>query len=200
MKRIFFLLSVILLGAVASAAQAAETAIPEGVFLEQQNESQQLAKDFLLGAKVHDANGKIVGDVEDLILDEFNRVQGVIMGVGGVLGLGEKRIGVRLPALQIQEKDGQQIVVLEEATKDVLKALKPFERVRPPKSFFERAMDKAKELATKTSETTSDAYKRAKEKVGPAYEQAKEKATEAYNAAKEKVQETVGSGEKKPAQ
>jgi sporulation protein YlmC with PRC-barrel domain len=200
MKRIFFLLSVILLGAVASAAQAAETAIPEGVFLERQNESQQLAKDFLLGAKVHDANGKIVGDVEDLILDEFNRVQGVIMGVGGVLGLGEKRIGVRLPALQIQEKDGQQIVVLEEATKDVLKALKPFERARPPKSFFERAMDKAKELATKTSETTSDAYKRAKEKVGPAYEQAKEKATEAYNAAKEKVQETVGSGEKKPAQ
>jgi sporulation protein YlmC with PRC-barrel domain len=200
MKRIFFLLSVILLGAVASAAQAAETAIPEGVFLERQNESQQLAKDFLLGAKVHDANGKIVGDVEDLILDEFNRVQGVIMGVGGVLGLGEKRIGVRLPALQIQEKDGQQIVVLEEATKDVLKALQPFERARPPKSFFERAMDKAKELATKTSETTSDAYKRAKEKVGPAYEQAKEKATEAYNAAKEKVQETVGSGEKKPAQ
>lgn len=200
MKRIFFLLSVMLLGAVASAAQAAETAIPEGVFLERQNESQQLAKDFLLGAKVHDANGKIVGDVEDLILDEFNRVQGVIMGVGGVLGLGEKRIGVRLPALQIQEKDGQQIVVLEEATKDVLKALKPFERARPPKSFFERAMDKAKELATKTSETTSDAYKRAKEKVGPAYEQAKEKATEAYNAAKEKVQETVGSGEKKPAQ
>jgi sporulation protein YlmC with PRC-barrel domain len=200
MKRIFFLLSVILLGAVASAAQAAETAIPAGVFLERQNESQQLAKDFLLGAKVHDANGKIVGDVEDLILDEFNRVQGVIIGVGGVLGLGEKRIGVRLPALQIQEKDGQQIVVLEEATKDVLKALKPFERARPPKSFFERAMDKAKELATKTSETTSDAYKRAKEKVGPAYEQAKEKATEAYNAAKEKVQETVGSGEKKPAQ
>ena len=200
MKRIFFLLFVILLGAVASAAQAAETAIPAGVFLERQNVSQQLAKDFLLGAKVHDANGKIVGDVEDLILDEFNRVQGVIMGVGGVLGLGEKRIGVRLPALQIQEKDGQQIVVLEEATKDVLKALKPFERARPPKSFFERAMDKAKELATKTSETTSDAYKRAKEKVGPAYEQAKEKATEAYNAAKEKVQETVGSGEKKPAQ
>ncbi len=200
MKRIFFLLSVILLGDVASAAQAAEPAIPVGVFLERQNESQQLAKDFLLGAKVHDANGKIVGDVEDLILDEFNRVQGVIMGVGGVLGLGEKRIGVRLPALQIQEKDGQQIVVLEEATKDVLKALKPFERARPPKSFFERAMDKAKELATKTSETTSDAYKRAKEKVGPAYEQAKEKASEAYNAAKEKVQETVGSGEKKPAQ
>lgn len=200
MKRIFIILSAIALGLAASLAQATETTVPEGIFVERQDESQQLARDFLLGAKVHDANHKIIGDVEDLILDEFNRVQGVIMGVGGVLGLGEKRIGVRLPALQIKEKDGQQIVVLEEATKDVLKALKPFERARPPKSFFERAMDKAKELATKTSETTSDAYKRAKEKVGPAYEQAKEKATEAYNAAKEKVQETVGSGEKKPAQ
>jgi hypothetical protein len=200
MKRIFIILSAIALGLATTIAQAAETTVPEGVFLERQSESQQLARDFLLGAKVHDANDKIIGDVEDLILDEFNRVQGVIMGVGGVLGLGEKRVGVRLPALQIKEKDGQQIVVLEEATKEVLKALKPFERARPPKSFFERAMDKAKELATKTSETTSEAYKRAKEKVGPAYEQAKEKATEAYNAAKEKVQETVGSGESKPAQ
>jgi hypothetical protein len=200
MKRIFIILSAIALGLATTIAQAAETTVPEGVFLERQSESQQLARDFLLGAKVHDANDKIIGDVEDLILDEFNRVQGVIMGVGGVLGLGEKRVGVRLPALQIKEKDGQQIVVLEEATKEVLKALKPFERARPPKSFFERAMDKAKELATKTSETTSEAYKRAKEKVGPAYEQAKEKATEAYNAAKDKVQETVGSGESKPAQ
>ena len=200
MKRIFIILSAIALGLATSIAQAAETTVPEGIFLERQNESQQLARDFLLGAKVHDANGKIIGDVEDLILDEFNRVQGVIMGVGGVLGLGEKRVGVRLAALQIKEKDGQQIVVLEEATKDVLKALKPFERARPPKSFFERAMDKAKELAAKTSETTSEAYKRAKEKVGPAYEQAKEKAAETYDAAKEKVQETVGSGESKPAQ
>lgn len=200
MKRILIALSALMVGAFASFANAADPTIPEGVFLDRQTESQQLAQDFLLGAKVHDANYKIIGDVEDLILDEFNRVQGVIMGVGGVLGLGEKRIGVRLPALQIKEKDGKQIVVLEEATKDVLEALKPFQRSRPPTSFFERAMDKAKELAAKTSETTSDAYKRAKEKVGPAYEQAKEKAAEAYKAAKDRVEETVGTGDSKPAQ
>lgn len=200
MKRFFIALSVIVFGAIATIAQAAETTIPEGIFLEQQTESQQLARDFLIGAKVYDGEDKIIGDVEDLILDEFNRVQGVIMGVGGVLGLGEKRVGVRLAALQIKEKDGKQVVVLEEATKPVLKALKPFERSRPPQSFFERAMDKAKELAAKTSETTTDAYKRAKEKVGPAYEKAKEKASEAYNAAKDKVNEAVSGGESKPAQ
>ncbi len=200
MKRFFIALSVIVLSAIATIAQAADVAIPEDIFLERQTESQQLARDFLIGAKVHDSEGKIVGDIEDLILDEFNRVQGVIMGVGGVLGLGEKRVGVRLAALQIQEKDGKQIVVLEEATKPVLKALKPFERARPPKSYFQRAMDKAKELAAKTSDTTSEAYKRAKEKVGPAYEKAKEKAAEAYNSAKDKVNEAVGTGETKPAQ
>ena len=200
MKRFIIAVSVIMFSAIATIAQAADVAIPEGIFLEQQTESQQLARDFLIGAKVHDGEGKIVGDIEDLILDEFNRVQGVIMGVGGVLGLGEKRVGVRLAALQIQEKDGNQIVVLEEATKPVLKALKAFERARPPKSYFERAMDKAKELAAKTSDTTTDAYKRAKEKVGPAYEAAKEKASEAYNTAKEKVNEAVGTGGTKPAQ
>ena len=200
MKRFFIALSVIVLSAIATIAQAADVAIPEDIFLERQTESQQLARDFLIGAKVHDSEGKIVGDIEDLILDECNRVQGVIMGVGGVLGLGEKRVGVRLAALQIQEKDGNQIVVLEEATKPVLKALKPFERARPPKSYFQRAMDKAKELAAKTSDTTSEAYKRAKEKVGPAYEKAKDKAAEAYNSAKDKVNEAVGTGETKPAQ
>ena len=50
--------------------------------------------------------------------------------------------------LQIEVRDGKQVVVLKEATKDVLKALKPFERARPPKSFFDRAMEKAKELGT----------------------------------------------------
>jgi sporulation protein YlmC with PRC-barrel domain len=196
MKQFIIMLATLVFGAAQTVAQTTQTKIPEGIFLQQQTENQQLARDFLLGAKVHDANGKIIGDVEDLILDEYNTVRGVIMGVGGVLGLGEKRIGVRLPALQIKEQDGHQVFVLNEASKDVLKALKPYERARPPKSYFERAMEKAKELAAKTSETTSDAYNRAKEKVGPAYEEAKEKASEAYNAAKEKVKEAVGSGEK----
>lgn len=191
MMRSFVLSALLMLGVFAQAVQAADTTIPAGIFVERQAGDQQLARDFLIGAKVHNAENKIIGDIEDLILDELNTVEGVIIGVGGVLGLGEKRIGVRYTALQIEVRDGKQVVVLKEATKDVLKALKPFERARPPKSFFERAMEKAKELADKTADTTADAYKKAKEKVGPAYEQAKQKAGEAYEAAKEKVKETV---------
>lgn len=191
MKRSFVLAALFMFGAFAQSVQAADPTIPSGVFMQSQAGDQQLARDFLIGAKVYNAENKIIGDIEDLILDELNTVEGVIIGVGGVLGLGEKRIGVRYTALSIEIRDGKQVVVLEAATKAVLKALKPFERARPPKSFFESAMEKAKELADKTTDTTSDAYKKAKEKVGPAYEKAKKQAGEAYEAAKEKVKETV---------
>jgi hypothetical protein len=199
MKRSFVLAAMMMLGVfgpVVQTAQAADAAIPAGVFVERQAVDQQLAGDFLIGAKVYNGENKIIGDIEDLILDELNTVEGVIIGVGGVLGLGEKRIGVRYTALQIEVRDGKQVVVLPAATKEVLKQLKPYQRARPPKSFFDRAMEKAKELAAKTSDTTSDAYKKAKEKVGPAYEQAKEKASEAYTAAKEKVNEAVDQAKK----
>jgi len=191
MKRSIALVAMLVCGLFAQAANAADPAIPTDVFMQRQAGDQQLARDFLIGAKVYNDENKIVGDVEDLILNEVNQVEGVIIGVGGVLGLGEKRIGVRYTALDIQIKDGNQVVVLPEATKEVLKALEPYQRARPPKSFFERAMEKAKELTAKTTDTTKDAYNRAKEKVGPAYEKAKERASEAYQAAKETVQETV---------
>jgi len=203
MKRTLVLAATVLLSAFTLVAQpaltvqAADATIPAGVFMKRQAVDQQLAGDFLIGAKVYNGDNKIIGDVEDLILDELNTVEGVIIGVGGVLGLGEKRIGVRYTALVIEVRDGKQVIVLPAATKAVLKALKPYQRARPPKSFFDRAMEKAKELAAKTSDTTSDAYKKAKEKVGPAYEQAKEKATEAYKAAKDKVNEAVDQAKKK---
>ena len=38
---------------------------------------------------------KIFGDIEDLIQNEYNQVEGVIIGVGGLLGVGEKRTDVR---------------------------------------------------------------------------------------------------------
>ena len=191
MKRFAALIVAALAALAAAPAFAADPAIPEGVFFKRQQADQYLARDLLLGAKVRDGDGKIIGDIEDLILDEFNQVEGVIMGVGGVLGLGEKRVGVRYSALVFTEKDGKQLVSLPQATKSVLKALPAYVRARPPKSFFEKVTEKAKELAAKTGDTTSDAYKKAKEKAGPAIQQAREKAGEAYNAAKDKVKEVM---------
>jgi len=159
--------------------------IPADVFLTTQGEGQYLAKDLLLGAKVQNAEGRIIGDVEDLILDSDNRVQGVVMGIGGFAGFGEKRVGVSLSALQIKNEDGKITVSLPQATKEVLDALEPFKRAAPAKSLLDRAIEKAKELSDKGSVTAKDAYEKAKEEAGPAIEKATEAAKDAYEKAKE---------------
>jgi hypothetical protein len=173
--------------ALAQQAPAASPEIPRGVFLRQQPSDVYLARNTVLFAKVRDANGKIIGDVEDLLINDRNEVVGVLMGVGGFLGAGEKRIAVRLSALEVEEKNGKTIVTLRPATKEVLKALEPFKRNRPPKSMIERIKERAQELTDKAVETSSEAAHQAREQAGPAFDKAKEAAGKAYERTKEAV-------------
>jgi hypothetical protein len=156
-------------------------------FIGAQSQDQYLAKDQLIGAKVHGPDGKIIGDVEDLIINEYNQVIGVVMGTGGFLGLAEKKVGLRLGALKFDETDGKTVVSLPEATAANLADAPAFERVRPKKSLLERAQEKARELSDKTTATTKDAVEAAKPKI----EEAKEKAKEAIERAKEAAQPAI---------
>ncbi|MFV0369400.1 MAG: PRC-barrel domain-containing protein [Hyphomicrobiaceae bacterium] len=185
------LASILALGLVIAApALAPNPAFAEDdVLITTQSENEYLAKDLLIGAKVQDADGKIIGDIEDLVLNDWNRVEGVVMGTGGFLGIAEKKVGVKLSAIEFVEKDGKTVVTIPGMTADKLKAAEAFQRAKPKQSLLSRAMEKAKELTDKTKESTKDAYQSAKEKAGPAYEAAKEKAKGAYDATKEKAKE-----------
>jgi len=174
----------------------ADPAIPQDVFLTTQGEGQYLAKDLLLGAKVHNAEGAIIGDVEDLILNANNQIEGVILGVGGFAGFGEKRIAVALPALQIKNESGVVIVSLPQATKETLDALPAFERKQPPKSLLDRAIEKAKELSDKSSVTAKDAYEKAKEEAGPALQRAEDAAKKTYEESVKPALEKAGEATK----
>src|SRR4051794_4921060 len=44
----------------------------------------------LIGSTVYSNNNENVGDINDIIIGNDGRVQGVVVGVGGFLGLGEK--------------------------------------------------------------------------------------------------------------
>ena len=169
------------------------TEIPRGIFLEQQPVNAYLARDTVLFAKVRDSAGKIVGDVEDLVINDHNEVVGVVMGVGGFLGAGEKRIAVRLSALTVEDKGGKVTVTLPGATKQVLAALPAFKRNKPAKTMLDRIKEKAQELTDKTVETSKDAADKAREQAGPALEKAKEAAGKAY----EKTKEAVGGAVEK---
>ncbi len=158
----------------APATSAATVQIPTKVFYKGQGPQQYLAKDKILGAKIYNKDGQIIGDVEDLIMNSSNEIEGVIMGVGGFLGAGEKKIGVRYSALKVEKKDGKTTISLPEATKDVLAAVQPYERAEARKSLLERAKEKAKELTDKTKELSGPALEKAKEVGGSAVDKTKE--------------------------
>lgn len=191
--------SLAVIGALVAAVPALaddKVVIPHDTYFKGQQANQYLAKDVLLGAKVRNDEGKVIGDIEDLILNSDNQIQGVIMGVGGFLGAGEKRVGVRLSALKIAEMDGKTVVTLPGATHAVVKALEPYHRAKPAKSVFDRMMEKAQELHDKTVDTSRDTYQAAKEQAGPAYEKAKKEAQEAYEKAKKASQEAYDKAKK----
>ena len=177
-------------------AAVAQTAAPESsVFIKNQTELEYLAKDHLIGVKVKGPDGKIIGDIEDLIITDGNTVVGIVMGTGGFLGMAEKKIGVQLAALKFEDAAGALSVTLPEATQEALDAAPAYERAQPKKSLWERAKEKAIELKDKTAATTNNAVEKAK----PMLDDAKQKATEAYEAAKdaatpayEKAKEAVG--------
>ena len=57
-----------------------------------------------------------------------DKIEGVILGVGGFLGVGEKKIGVRLGALRISKADGKIAITFPGATKEMLGAVDAYQR------------------------------------------------------------------------
>ena len=169
----------------APSAPTAEVAIPRGVFFRGQAEGQILSSDNLIGAKIYGPDDKIIADIEELILTSDLRVEGVVIGTGGFLGAGEKRIGLRFAALRFGP--GGKVTV-PELTKEVIAALPAYERRTPMKTLLERASEKAREITDRSMETAKPTIDQASEAAKEAYEKAKEAAKEAYEKGKEAVQ------------
>lgn len=139
--------------------------IPKGVFRRGQPVNQYSAKERLLGAKVVNKAGEVIGDIEDLVLlAGSNTIDTVIIGVGGVLGVGEKKIGVALDALTIATKDGKRTITLD-TSKEVLAAVQPYKYAEPPKTALQRATEAGQAAAKKAGEVTKSAVDKAKEAV-----------------------------------
>jgi PRC-barrel domain len=56
-----------------------------------------------MGTEVFGPDGEKVGVVEDLILDEQQKITGVVVGVGGFLGIGEKEVGLNWEQAKLVE-------------------------------------------------------------------------------------------------
>lgn len=141
--------SVALLSGVALAAiQLPAVAAPD--FVAKQATGEQ-SSSGLIGAKIQNSAGEVVGDINYLVLDANGTVSTVIIGVGGVLGVGEKNVGVPFKSLTRQDKDGKSVFVLE-ATKEELTAAPAYEWTE--KGLLQKAEEKAKEAVEVVKEKT----------------------------------------------
>ena len=147
------------LAAPAAMAQtkAPSSPYPKGVFFGKQLPSETLAKDRLIGQSVTGKDGQVIGTIDDLILDADNKVIGVIVGVGGFIGVGEKQVAARYAALKFSEVDGKTQISLPTATKEELTKMNPYERLTPKKTLIQRATDAAKDAAKKAGEAAQKA-------------------------------------------
>ncbi len=70
---------------------------------------------------VYDTQDNKIGEINDLLVDNGGKVNAVIVGVGGFLGVGEKNVAVAFPSLKVAEKDGKRYLVLD-TTKEALES------------------------------------------------------------------------------
>jgi len=75
----------------------------------------------LIGRTVANDQDENIGKLDDLIVDQ-DRVLFVIVGVGGFLGLGDRKVAIPYRSLDVTADR----IVLPAATKDALKALPEF--------------------------------------------------------------------------
>ncbi|MEM9724313.1 MAG: PRC-barrel domain-containing protein [Pseudomonadota bacterium] len=114
----------------------------------------------LIGAEVYarnEANGAPIGVIRDLIIAEYGAVRGVVIGVGGVAGVGERRVAAPYSALT--RVDDQRFVI--EA--DGLDAAPTFDaRGRTAQDealeIFKTAGERAEALASMVKEGTAQFY------------------------------------------
>ena len=81
--------------------------------------SNWLASD-IYKASVYDNSENKLGNVTDLVMETNGKIMTAVIGVGGVLGAGQKDVAVPFNDLKITARNGKEWIVLDR-TKDDLK-------------------------------------------------------------------------------
>ena len=85
---------------------AAEAAPPADMtFLEVQEEAQFLAEEEVIGTDVVNVMDEEVGTIADLVMDQEQKLVGVVLSVGGFLGIGEKWVAIPVDEIDFPAGD-----------------------------------------------------------------------------------------------
>lgn len=108
------------------AAEPAEApAQPVEGQIEAQTMDTLLASD-LMGATVYAPDDETVGEIGDMIVTMDGQVKGVVIGVGGFLGIGEKDVAIEMSALEVSMTPEDDVRLVLSSTKADLEAAPAF--------------------------------------------------------------------------
>ena len=81
----------------------------------------------LMDADVQSSTGEDIGEVNDMVISADGTLTGVVIGVGGFLGIGEKDVAIAFDRIEIlQEAEGDDLTFVLNATEDELDAAPAF--------------------------------------------------------------------------
>lgn len=142
-------------------AQTTETMAPMQ-FVAEQPTNEWLSRVFL-GAAVQNTSGETIGDINDLVFSHAGQISTVVLGVGGVLGMGEKNVGIPYTALSFKTgPEGARIIVVA-LTKAELKQAPSFTAIE--KTTYDAMKDKALVMGKKASDKAVELKDQAVQKV-----------------------------------
>ncbi len=144
-----------------AAAQTSAPAAPVQFVIEQPA-GEWLAHVFY-GSPVQSPTGEVIGDINDLAFNKSGQINTVVLGVGGILGVGEKNVAVPYNALTFKDgPDGARVIVVS-LTKADLAAAPAFKATE--KTTYDAMKDKAVDLSRKAAEKAGQLKDQALKKV-----------------------------------
>ena len=152
----------VLLSAGGAVAQTGGDPAAAPKFVAEQLATERSASIFL-GDNVTNGAGETIGNVNDLLFDKSGRISTVVLGVGGVLGMGEKNVAVPFNSLTFSTGPNGERVVIVSLTKDALKTAPEFKPTE--KTTLMKAQEKASEIGTKTMEKADELKDQAVKKI-----------------------------------
>jgi hypothetical protein len=85
----------------------------------------------ILGRQVTDAQGKDLGRLVDVLVDETGLPQAAVIDFGGFLGVGNRKVAVHWSALHFNPSEGKHIITLD-MTPDQIKSAPEYTNADKP--------------------------------------------------------------------
>lgn len=140
----------------------------------------------IVGRDIKNSTGESVGDVNALVIGSNHEVTAVVIGVGGFLGIGEKRVALKFDEINRNRDEDGELTLVANVTKQQLEAAPEFQGERSSST-----MDRVEDEASEAGKQIKDAAKRAAEEAQEMGETAADTAQKAANAARDKAEEMM---------